>query len=254
MKTRIGILALFTTMAITPLAHADYEIVYQIGSGGAFTPCLDNSDSTNTTGTVACSSPLNPTGIRLANLTGTSNSPGTPTLADEFSSSGSVTNNGSSAVTVNIFYLAQDFTMPVTGGSVTGIKYASSISGTGVDITGSDTLGLKSCVDHGAGGTGASFCTSPFASLTNVTQTYPIGLGTAVSNSVNMQFSPLTATYSLEQEITITLAGGDSANYSMSQALQPVPEPGSILLLAGALVLTGLVIQRRRKQQNHISA
>jgi hypothetical protein len=153
-------------------------------------------------------------------------------------------------VTITFWYLAQGFSMPVTGGSVTGIKYASGLSGTGVAITTTDTLGLESCVDAGGGGTGTSFCSSPFASLTNTTQTYPLGLDTSVNNSVNTEFAPLTATYSLEQQVTLTLEAGDSANYSMSEALTPVPEPMSIALLGGVLLLTCRAIQRKRKQEN----
>jgi hypothetical protein len=251
MKRHIVFFGVLGAMAIAPLAHADYEIAYQIG-GGAITTCLDNSNNDNTTGTTACSG--SGSGILLTNLTGSSNSPGTPGLADEFSSSGSVTNSGSSPVTVTIWYLAQGFTMPGTGGGVTGIKYGSGLGGTGVNVTGTDTNGLESCVDAGAGGMGGSFCGSPFASLTNVTQTYPNGLDTSVNNSVQTQFSPLTGTYALEQKITLTLAGGDSVNYSDSQALTPVPEPMGVALLGGVLLLTSRSIQRRRKQQKNISA
>jgi hypothetical protein len=260
MKRHIGLFGVLAALAIAPMAHANYEIAFQV-AGGAFTPCLNNPDSTNTTtnasgnpltgGTVACSA-SGPGGIGV-NFTGTSDSPGSPGLADEFSSVGSITNNSGSTQTVTIWYLAQGFTQPTTGGGVTGVNYASSLSGTGVRITGAGASnGLESCVDMGAGGTGTSFCLNPFSAssdLHNVTQTYPTGLGTSVSNSVSSTFAPLTAPYSLEQKITIVLEAGDIANFSDSQALTPVPEPVSVALLGGVLLLTGRAIQRKRKKQ-----
>jgi hypothetical protein len=158
-------------------------------------------------------------------------------------------------VTIKIWYAAQNFTMPVTGGGVSAINYASNSSGTSVnDSSGLSTLNLTSCVDEGAGGTGLTFCSTPAKSLTNLGLTYPVGLGGSVDNSVKTTFSPLTASYTLEQQITIVLAAGDSVNYSMSQGLTPVPEPMSVALLGGVLLLTSRAIQRRRKQQNNISA
>lgn len=250
MKRHIGLFGVLAAMAIAPMAHANYEIVFQV-AGGAITPCLNNTDSTNSTGTVACSA-SGPGGIGV-NFTGTSDSPGSPGLADEFSSVGSITNGSGSTQTVTIWYLAQGFTQPTTGGGITGVNYASSLSGTGVRITGAGASnGLESCVDMGAGGTGTSFCLNPFSAssdLHNVTQTYPTGLGTSVSNSVSSTFAPLTAPYSLEQKITIVLEAGDIANFSDSQALTPVPEPVSVALLGGVLLLTGRAIQRKRKKQ-----
>ena len=67
--------------------------------------------------------------------------------------------------------------MPVTGGSVTGINFASNSSGTGGPVTGVDTLGLeKLCRWGGPVGWAPNFCAnSPFASLTNGVLTYPVG-------------------------------------------------------------------------------
>jgi hypothetical protein len=250
MKRHIGLFGVLAALAIAPMAHANYEIVFQV-TGQAVTPCLNNPDSTNSSGTVACSA-SEPGGVGV-NFTGTSNSPGTPGLADEFSSVGSITNASGSTATVTIWYLAQGFTQPTTGGGVTGIMYASNLSGTGIRITGTGASnGLESCVDMGAGGTDVNFCKNPFSAssvLNNVTQTYPTGLGSSVNNSVNSVFAPLTATYSLEQKITIVLEAGDIANFSDSQALVPVPEPVSVALLGGVLLLTGRAIQRKRKKQ-----
>ena len=254
MKRHIGLLGVLAAMAIAPLAHADYEIAFQVVGSGGVMACLDNPDSTNS-GSLACGNTVG--GIKLVGLSGSSDSPGVSSGANEFSSSGSLANMnaaGSSPVTIDIWYLAQGFTMPVTGGGVTGIKYTSNSSGTGGPVTGVDTLGLESCVDGGAGGVGANFCAnSPFASLTNGVLTYPVG-GGAVSDSINKQFSPLTATYALEQEVTVVLAAGDTVNYSDSQFLTPVPEPMSVALLGGVLLVTSRAIRRKRKQQNGVSA
>jgi hypothetical protein len=251
MKRHIGLFGVLATMAIAPLAHADYLIVFQV-DGGAIHACLDNPDSKNTVGTVACSG--SDLGVALTNLTGTSDSPGTTSLADEFSSSGAVVNNGAAAETIKIWYASQSFTAPTTGGGATAIMYASNSSGTSILTAGKSTLDLESCVDAGPGGTGLGFCGAPFASLTNPVLTYPSGLGGSVNNSIGKTFAPLTGPYTLEQLVTIVLQPGDSVNYSMSQALTPVPEPVSVALLGGVLLLTGRALQRRRKRQNSTSA
>jgi len=252
MKKRIGLFGALAMMAIAPLAHADYQIAYQIG-GGAITSCLDNADNQNLS-SMACGTTAS--GITLTGLTGGSNSPGVPSLADEFSSSGRLVNNNTTGtVTIHIWYSAAGFTMPVTGGSVTAINYASNSSGTSVQVVGgASTLGLESCADEtAAGGVGSNFCSAPAATLTNPVLNYPNGLGGSVNNSIMEVFSPLTATYSLEQEVTVVLNNGDTVNFSDSQGLTPVPEPMSIALLGGVLLVTVRTIQRRRKQQNSIS-
>lgn len=97
----------------------------------------------------------------------------------------------------------------------------------------------------------------PLPERTSFRQPYKRGLDLSCgggSDSINKQFSPLTATYAFEQEVTVVLAAGDTVNYSDSQFLTPVPEPMSVALLGGILLLTGRAIQRRRKQQNNISA
>jgi hypothetical protein len=247
MKKFSGLLGVLAIAAFAPLAHANYQIAYQIGAG-AITPCLNNPDSTNTTGTPACSG--SGSGISIVNLTGSSNSPGTPGIAMEFSSSGSLTNNNATgAVTISVWFAAQGFTMPVTGGGVTAINYVSNSSGTSINTQALSTLGLRSCVDESAtGGVGANFCVTPAASLTNTTLTYPAGLGGAVNDSVKTSFSPLTSPYVLSQLVTISLQAGDSVNFSMSQALTPVPEPTSIVLLGGVLLATVSAIRRKRNQ------
>lgn len=256
MKRHIGFFGVLAAMAIAPMAHANYVIAYVInGAPSASTTCLNNGDSKNLTGTTACNVVTG--GVTLGNLTGNSNSPGTAGLADEFSSSGELSNGSASEITVNIWYAAQGFTMPVTGGSVTGINFASNSSGTSVGVASpsSSTVDLESCIDEvAAGGVGASFCASPAKTITNPMLQYPAGLGGSVNNSVSATFSPLTATYTLEQEITIVLDPGDSVNYSMSQALTPVPEPLSVGLLGSVLLLTGGALQRKRKQRSSISS
>jgi len=152
---------------------------------------------------------------------------------------------------------------PVTGGSVTGIDYTSFASRTSVSTQGQSTFDLISCVDHAPGGVGVglggNFCGSPFASLTSPVLTFPAGSGGSVDHPDDTTFSNLTGTYALGQEITLEVAGGDSVNYSMSQALTPsttapVPEPMSVGLLGSVLLLTGRGLHRRRKQQDSISA
>jgi hypothetical protein len=251
MKRHIGFFGVLAAMAITPMAHANYLIAYVInGAPSASTTCLNNPVSTNLSGSpTSCNVVVG--GVTLGNLTGNSNSPGTTGLADEFSSSGELSNGSAGEVTVNIWYAAQGFAMPVTGGSVTGINFASNSSGTSVNVAApsSSTVQLESCIDEvAAGGVGTNFCASPAKTLTNAKLQYPAGLGGVVDNTLNTTFSPLTATYTLEQEITIVLDPGDSVNYSMSQALTPVPEPLSVGLLGGVLLLTGRALQRKRKQ------
>ena len=247
MRKLIGLFGVLALMAFAPLAHADYVITYNVGTGApspaSGTPCLDNSNSKNNTGTTTCSATALAGNLSIDSAGGTSNSPGTAAGADEFSSVATLENDTSSPVTVTLWYLAQGFTMPVTGGGVSGIAYFSNASATGELGSGTSSLALESCVDQGTGGTGTSFCGVPYASLTNSLAIPATG---TVSDPSTEVFSPLSATYSLEQQVTVVLGAGDTVNIALSQSLTPIPEPASIALLSGLILLTSGAIRRKR--------
>jgi hypothetical protein len=249
MKRHIGLFGVLVAMAIAPLARADYAIAFQVSGDLTPTLCLDIADSKNSGGATCTKTDGN---ITVTGAGGTSDSPGTPSFANELSSVATLTNNGSTATTITLWYSAQNFTAPTTGGGVSGVLFNSNAAATGEGGTGSSTLSLESCVDKDNRVplpiVGGGFCTTPFATLTNPTLTVPV-VG-APSNSTTETFSPLSATYSLEQKLVITLAAGDTINISTSQGLAAVPEPMSIALLGGVLLLTGRAIQRKRKQNN----
>jgi hypothetical protein len=255
MKRHISFFGVLAAMAIAPLAHADYAIAYSVNGDGP-NKCLDNPDSTNSIPTSMTCSAVDGN-VTISGAGGTSNSPGVPAGAIEFSSVATLTNNGSTAETVTLWYSAQGFKLPVTGGAVTGIDFDSSSGATGKLGNIDSSLALTSCVDEANAlpapyGPPTGFCVTPAQQIVNPLLDIP-DRG-AASNSVDKIFTPLTATYSLEQKLVVILGANDVINISTSQSLTPVPEPMSVALLGGVLLLTGRAIQRRRKQKNNISA
>ena len=58
----------------------------------------------------------------------------------------------------------------------------------------------------------------------------------------------LPTPYAIDEVITLTLGARSSMNFSASTTLTATPEPMSVALLGGVLVLTGGLMRRKRKQ------
>jgi hypothetical protein len=56
------------------------------------------------------------------------------------------------------------------------------------------------------------------------------------------------AAYALDEQLSIFLAPGESINFAGSTTLTPVPEPMSIALLGGVVLLTSRLIRRKQNQ------
>jgi hypothetical protein len=220
-------------------AQAAIQISYSV-NGSAPAVCGFNAVSSGPAicGAVAASP------VTISVSSATSNSPGTPDLAQVFESTLFISNT--SAATLELWIAAQDFTAPVTPPE---IQFSSSLSTT--TTTGTGTADLTSCVDTANGLTPptTAFCAAGYT-LTNAQQTYtpPPPPGGSTSGTVSTTLFSLAAPYSLAQHITLALGAGSNINVITSASLTPVPEPMSIALLGGVVLLTSGAIRRKRKQ------
>ena len=228
-----SILLPLTLLALcAPLAHAALEIRYAI-NGGATVSCVTNPVSA---GPAICGAVVTP-GVTLTVTASGSNSPGTPSLATQLTTSLTITASADS--TVDIWAVSQDFTNPVTPPA---LDYFSNLSTT--SVTGSGTADLTSCLNTlnslattcAPGGLGN-------ITLTNAQQAWTAP--TATSGTVSTGIASLSPGYSMGQHITVFLNGGSQMNVIASQVLTPIPEPASMMLLGSALL--GLSVAFRKK-------
>jgi hypothetical protein len=175
-------------------------------------------------------------GVTLAVTASGSNSPGTPDLATQLTTSLSIT--ASADTTVDIWAVSQDFTNPVTPPD---LNYFSNLSTT--SVTGSGTADLTSCLN--TLNSLATDCEVALANinLTNAQQAWTAP--TATAGTVSSIVGSLSPTYSMGQHITVFLNAGSQMNVIASQVLTPIPEPASMMLLGSALL--GLTVAFRKK-------
>ena len=229
---KLSILLPLALMALcSPLAHASLQIRYAINGGGTVT-CVTNPVSA---GPAVCGAVVTP-GVTLTVTASGSNSPGTPSLATQLTTSLSIT--ASAASTVDIWAVSQDFTNPVTPPP---LDYFSNLSTT--SVTGSGTADLTSCLN--TLNSLATNCTVALGNinLTNAQQSWTAP--TATAGTVGTSVPSLAATYSMGQHITVFLNAGSQMNVIASQVLTPIPEPASMMLLGSALL--GLSVAFRKK-------
>jgi len=238
MKRLISSLAAATVVLLAPLAQASIQISYSI-NGGPDTVCATSIISA---GPVSCSA--SGTGVVIDVLSASSNSPGTPGLAEEESATLFITTTA--ATNLTIWTSAQNFTAPTTPPPD---MYESSLSIT--STTGTGTVGQNSCVDtaNDLAPPTTVYCGAPAATLTNSTQSYTGG--SSNSGTASTMIASLAAGYSLSDKITMALGAGSHLNVITSQSLTPVPEPASIAMLGGIILLaSGRLIRWRRKKES----
>jgi hypothetical protein len=240
MKHLTLFLALLAVVAFVPSANATMSIYYEIGAGPILLcatgpdsgpPNLGGVGSTDPTGCVFSGS-----GVSVALVTSSSNSPGTPGLADQFGTTVEV--QSSATTTVKIWLTAQDFSMPV----IKPTEYQNGLTLNGILSNTGETGTLHTCVDNTNGTAGpASFLGCSGGSLSQTLS----NSGAATTSGTIFGAANQVATYSLEQLLTLSLKAGNDFNVSTSQSLS-VPEPAGIVLLGTALLGIATLVRRKK--------
>jgi len=220
MKKLASLFGVFGIAAVVPMAHAAIQISYLINGVPPTTVCAVNVVSS---GPVSCSISTGGTTIQVS---ASSNSPGAPTLAEEF---GSVSVTTTDAVNISLWISASSFTAPIAPPDITSVSSLSTTS-----TTGTGSVNLATCLD----GT-KLIC----GFLTNITETY--NGASFTSHSANKTISSLSGPYTLTQLINLTLGANSNLSVITSQVLTPIPEPASVALLVGVVLFAAGGIRRQ---------
>lgn len=214
-------------------AQADLLVEFSIGGGPFSTICTAPSGT-------ACAGSVAAGGFVVTLQSATSNSPGTPTLADILSGALSISNTNASGTTASIELLIGDtgYTAPTTV-LPNSLLLASHIGGTVVTGDLLNTLTYVSCVDQA---NGQNVCPGTLATAALSPDVTSSGSFSATNSAI---FSLLSAPFSMTEQINLTLSGGSTMNYSASSQLAPVPEPVTMFL--GGTGLLGLALAARRR-------
>ena len=232
MKRFSVFLAVLALAGFAPLAQAAMQINYTITGYGPAPPCIGTDDSF-----VSCANTATP--LLIQGLGGTSNSPGTASQSNETSFTGRIQNNDTVSHTITIEVIAPDFTMPHTPPDLVFDSY---IGGTVFSARAGSSLTYRSCIDDA---NTLSGCPGTYQSALATPSVTSAG---AYSSDQSGPISSLTTTYALDEELSITLAAGAALNWSASSSLTPVPEPMSIALLGGVVLLPSRLIRRKRSE------
>ena len=248
MKKLIAPLAVVLLAGIAPLAQANIQIYY--GLGGAPAADLVNCPPGVTDTSCAGGGAFTVGGVvAITGLTAHSNLPGgSPSIALASSSNASIVNTSAFSQTFNINIVASGYTVPVTNPA---LNFQSHISTTTYIAATGSTFQFRSCVDSADGvGPGPTAPACPGGSImsANLTPDISSTIASAKDAPVIVILSLGPAAYALDEQLSIFLAPGESINFAGSTTLTPVPEPMSIALLGGVVLLTSRLIRRKQNQ------
>jgi hypothetical protein len=234
MKRFIAPLAVIVLAGIAPLAQANIQITYKV-DGFAPVVCFDVSDVVNCANDVG-----SVTGLKITGLGANSNLTGDPTLALASSANSILTSVDNKVHHIEIDVVAQGFIMPVAPPL---LEFDSQIGTTAPVLRAGNSLTFLSCVDQ-TDSLGICPATYNQVLLTPNVATLKSDNKTAPT----MLISPLAAPYSIAEQLDINVGAGGRINFSGSTTLVPVPEPMSIALLGGVVLLTSRLIRRKQNQ------
>jgi hypothetical protein len=238
MKTFIAPLAVMLLAGIAPLAQANMQITYEV-DGGAPVTCIGTDVVTcaNDTGLV--------TGLRITGLSGNSNLTGEPSLALAAGSNTILSSVDGAQHTIHIDVVATGFIIPLAPPS---LEFNSSVGGSVAVSSASNSLSFRSCVDtsgslNGCPGTPG---VAPFLSATLTPAVTSIGAYAATAPT--QLITALLTGYALDEQLDVVVGANGRLGFSGTTTLTPVPEPMSIALLGGVVLLTSRLIRRKRSE------
>jgi hypothetical protein len=242
MKRFIAPLAVIVLAGIAPLAQATIQITYSGSISGSCSigtgpPGLNTSTCADVTTGV----------LQFTGLSAFANLFGDPSLGIETHSDTSLFNNSGGDQTIKIRVVGSDFLLPVTppGPSLEFRNHVSTTTAVGATTS---KFSFTGCVDTsnvapGCPGTPGVY---PYVIVPLTPNIAPVG-STQTDAPVQI-ISSLGSPYAIDEEIDITLGAHGYITFSGSSTLTPVPEPMSIALLGGVVLLTSRLIRRKRSE------
>lgn len=230
-----GVVALLTLSASQ--AQAALQVSYSLNSGASWTTLASGADD----GPVPIT--FSSGGFSVSGSAG-SNSPGNSQLSHVVSSVLDLSNQSGSTVSVWVSIVADDFTIP----TIAPINLDSFIS-SNVDLasTGS-SITYQSCVDPTNGTSNSNIACAAGSWVAGPGTINLSGLGSQISDKSSTITSNLGSSYAIGELFKIVLGNGFDGNGSATTSLTPVPEPMSIVMLGGVLLLTSRRFMRKRGQ------